>query len=318
MSLVLVAAAIAVAAPAVATSEPPDAGDAVRVVETLHGPVEVPATPERVVAISYETPWQMQAAGVRPVGVIDYSAWIDSYTTEQQAFIDGIAIVGDFGTPNYEAIAALDPDLIIGDAYEMDELAHASLSAIAPTVLVSGRDRGDWRATSTMTAEALGAIGVLEAAIADYEAEVARLRDEYVDVLAMEWIHFSLGNAESEFSIQYPTGVIGDLIFNELGATLAASVPDIETPAGYESFSKEQIGDLLGGADILVYFENPDGSVMGLIQAVIDAPLFGSLSAAQAGNVVGVCCSVTDYVTARDYLLAVEERVLAPFAAAAD
>jgi len=305
---VLVAGFPVFAAASTAPAEPTGTQE----IETVYGTVESPAEPQRVVAVSYETPWQLQAVGVTPVGILDFSPWADSFTAAQQEFIADVPTVGTFGSLNFEAIADAAPDVIIGDAYEIDDATFEQLSRIAPTVIVGGDVRGDWKLTSTMTAQAAGAADKLEQAVTDYDALLARLQDTYADVLAMPWAHFSLGDVETEFSVQYPTGATGGLLFGDLGATLAPSLPDLEPIAGYESFSTEELSTILGGAEILVHFRDPDGSVNALIQGVIDNPLFATLPAAADGHVYGVCCQVFDYVTATLYLDDVEATILEP------
>ncbi len=83
-------------------------------------------------------PWQLQAVGARPVATLDYSAYIDQFTPTQQKFIDGLSTVGVFLEVNREAVVAAAPDLIVGDAYEIDEDMFRELSKIAPTAVYSG------------------------------------------------------------------------------------------------------------------------------------------------------------------------------------
>lgn len=308
-----VIAAAATAASSVSASTEPADNDATRVIETVYGPVEVPSEPQRIVTTSYDGPRQLQAVGVMPIAAIDFSAWGDSFTDEQMDFIADADVIGTFGEPNLEAIAAVEPDLILGDSYEIDESVYELLSEIAPTVIVGSDQRGDWKLTSTMTADAVGATDALGELIETYDSTIARLQATYPDQLALGWAHFSLGD-ENGFTVQYPTGSTGNLIFNDLGATLAASLPDVQPESGFESFSNEQIVDVLGGADVLVHFRNPDGGVLPVIQDVIDQPLFASLPAADAGHVFGLCCQVSDDATATDYLLDIEEAVLIPLA----
>ncbi|MDV6276523.1 hypothetical protein R3Q06_23775 [Rhodococcus erythropolis] len=42
---------------------------------------------------------------------------------------------------NFDALAGADPDIIVGDADEVDQAAFDRLSGIAPTVIVKGAPR---------------------------------------------------------------------------------------------------------------------------------------------------------------------------------
>ena len=65
-----------------------------------------------------------------PVATLDYSAYIDQFTPTQQKFIDGLSTVGVFLEVNREAVVAAAPDLIVGDAYEIDEDMFRELSKL--------------------------------------------------------------------------------------------------------------------------------------------------------------------------------------------
>ncbi|OQM81234.1 ABC transporter substrate-binding protein [Rhodococcus sp. 66b] len=315
-SRVIAAAAVAVVGAMAVTgcssssadSEPTD----VRTVASAYGDIEVPASPERVVAASYDTPWQLMSLGVKPAAVQDYGKWISEFTPEQQAFVDGLPTIGPYGEMNFEAIAAADPDIIVGDADEVDQAAFDRLSGIAPTVIVKGESRGDWKTITTEIAEAIGKTDVLESTRTAYEENLELVRGEYADVIANnKWIHISLGDAPGAFSVQQPTGAIGNLVVNELGLAYGPGVPTNYTDAGYESYPMEQLADIMNGVTVVLYPLNADGSTNAAVQAVLDDNFFTRLPAAQAGHVFGLQSSVTDFVTANGWLNEVKTKVFA-------
>ena len=69
------------------TGPAPATGE-VRTVEGAYGPVEVPARAERIVTVSYNTPFQLQAVGREPVGAFDYSALYEQLTADQVAMLE--------------------------------------------------------------------------------------------------------------------------------------------------------------------------------------------------------------------------------------
>ncbi len=183
-SRVIAAAAVAVVGAMVVTGCSSSSADSsertnIRTVASAYGDVEVPVSPGRVVAASYDTPWQLMSLGVKPAAVQDYGKWISEFTPEQQAFVDGLPTIGLFGEMNFEAIAAADPDIIVGDADEVDQATFDRLSGIAPTVIVKGESRGDWKKITTELAEAIGKTDVLESTRTAYEENLERVRGEF-------------------------------------------------------------------------------------------------------------------------------------------
>ncbi|HEY0186677.1 MAG TPA: ABC transporter substrate-binding protein [Cellulomonas sp.] len=285
-----------------------------RTVDSYYGDVEVPADPQNIVAVSYDTPWQLMSLGVDVIGAQDYSSYASSFTEEQDEYLADASSVGTYGEIDYEAVLALAPDLIVGDAYEVDEDVYAKLSAIAPTVIVFGDDRADWKTIVDDLAAAVGAEDTLDEVSAAYDARIAELQDEYAEVLAGYTVApVTIGNQEVEFSIMYPTGVTGS-IYTELGFTYADSIPEGDFEAGYESYPYERISEILGDADVIVTPTQADGTNYPALQTLFDNELFQALPAAVAGHVYSFPLDVTDYVTALDYLDSIEQNVLSVLA----
>ncbi|MGC0366152.1 iron complex transport system substrate-binding protein [Rhodococcus sp. 27YEA15] len=306
-SAVAVAVMLAACSSSTADSESADT----RTVPSAYGDVQVPVTPERVVAVSYDTPWQLMSLDVKPVGVQDYGKWVSEFTSAQQEFVKGIPTVGPFGEINFEAVASADPDVIVGDAYEIDKESFDRLSAIAPTVIVQGHSRGDWKSVATQIADAVGKSDVLEKSSTTYDQNLDRLRSQYSQVIADNtWIHISLGDAPGSFSVQQPTGAVGNLVVNELGLSYGAGVPTDYSDGGYQSYPMEQLADIMNGVSVVLYPLNADGSTSAAVQTILDDNLFTRLPAAQAGRVFGLQGSSTDFVTADAWLNDVETTVL--------
>ena len=284
------------------------------VVDSAFGEVAVPVDPQRIAAISYDTPWQVMSLDIPVVATIDYSPWIDGYTKEQQAYIADATPVGTFGEVNFEALAGAAPDLIVGDAFEVDEATFDRLSEIAPTVIVGGGERGDWRSVTEELATALSAHDTWEASKASYEARRDEVKEQYADVMAENtWANFSLGDEAGQFSIQLPTGATGNLIVNEMGLTYGAGIPlDDEGDNGYDSYPLEQIGTILDGVSVGLTFTNPDGTTMDAIQEIIDSSFFQQLEIAKTDRVYGMVTTVTDFRSAEQWVDELVTVVLEP------
>ncbi|MEE2061063.1 ABC transporter substrate-binding protein [Rhodococcus artemisiae] len=286
-----------------------------RTVDTAYGDIEVPSDPQRVVAVSYDTPWQLAAVGVEPVAMQDYSAYASEFTAEQQELMENVSTVGAFFELNIEAVMAAEPDLIVGDVLEIDEATWVELSKIAPTAIYEGAYRGDWRAIGAGVADSVGRAGAFQESAETYESELARLQSEYAEVLERPWAAIGAGDVEGGFSVLYPGGSVGALYFDDLGASFAPGIPEEEDgEKGWMYISPELTQPVLGKAEIIVGGARPDGEFVDSLQLTTSTPLFQELPAARSGDVYSVYSTVTDYGTALAWLDAVEETVLEPLA----
>lgn len=156
-----------------AAAAPQDQDVETRVVVDAQGTeVEVPVAPQRVVALSEPTLDGVLALGVTPIGTVTGrgQASVPNYLVDRAG---DIPILGGIGQPNFEAIGAAKPDLILVDGTSvnnnqpvLDALAH-----IAPVVF-TGYAGGDWRDNLGFVADALGLAEEGEQVLADYDARV--------------------------------------------------------------------------------------------------------------------------------------------------
>lgn len=286
-----------------------------RTVSTVYGDVQVPATPQRVAAVSYDTPWQLQSLDVRPVATIDYARWSNQFTPQQMDFVADAAKIGTFAEPNFEALAAAAPDLIVGTADEIDQPTYDKLAAIAPTVIASGGSRGDWQTLTERVAEATGRTDAWKADRAAYEKLRDDTRSTYRSVIdANTWVHFSFGDDTGQFSVQLPTGSTGNLVVNEMGMKFGAGASALPDPdgRGYSSPSLEQLPTVFDGVTAALTFEQPDGTRYDGITAITDSALFRDLPVNRDGHVYYLKTVVTDYDTAQDWIREVTTNALEP------
>ena len=114
----ILAAALLAAAPALAQSV---------TVETARGPADVPQTPETVLVYDVAAVDTLDALGVTPDGVTD-RLFVD--------YLDDVAqtaeVVGTLFEPDFEAVNAMQPDLIVIGGRSSEQLEP--LSDLAPTI----------------------------------------------------------------------------------------------------------------------------------------------------------------------------------------
>src|SRR5699024_1795199 len=109
-------------------------------------------TPENVVILTNEGTEALLSMGVKPVGAVKSwlgDPWYDHIADE----MEDVEVVGMESQVNLEAIAELQPDLIIGNKMRQEEV-YEKLNAIAPTVFAETL-RGNWKINFELYAEAL-------------------------------------------------------------------------------------------------------------------------------------------------------------------
>ncbi|SFC23679.1 iron complex transport system substrate-binding protein [Alkalibacterium subtropicum] len=150
------------------------------------GDVELEEPAQKVVALEWTYAEDLLAVGVQPAGVADiegYNSWVQI----EEEFDESVVDVGTRQEPNLEAIAELEPDLIIGIKFR-HEAIQTELESIAPTVFfdpypsdetISQYD--EMESTFKEIAEAVGKRNEAEDVLADldatYEAAKARIED---------------------------------------------------------------------------------------------------------------------------------------------
>ncbi|MFT4008876.1 MAG: iron-siderophore ABC transporter substrate-binding protein [Nocardioidaceae bacterium] len=289
-----IAAILLLATAACGSSDAPAEADSTRTVQDMEGTaIAVPAHPKRVVTLSEPTLDGALALGVTPVGTVAGRG--QSTVPHYLADLAGdIPVVGNIANPDYEAIAALHPDLILVDGTSINNNAEVIgiLGEIAPTVQ-TGYAGGDWRANFALVADALNRTDQADGVVTDYEKSVAAAKKKLT------------GYAGQTFSIVRWQGGSASLILSELPAGIALSDLGLERPPAQdrrgrghsEPVSLENLGLIdadqmffgtLGGSSQ----SNPDAGgtsdVAGAQKALAQAekvPGFTALKAYQDGNI---------------------------------
>ncbi|MGY1623734.1 ABC transporter substrate-binding protein [Geodermatophilus sp. SYSU D00965] len=231
-------------------------------IENRFGTTEIPAEPQRVVTVGFNDQDFVLALGVTPVGERELLGDYDATTrpwAQDQLPAEAIPTVGGEEI-DLEAVAALEPDLIVGVYSFMDQAVYDQLSGIAPT-LAQTADYADgatpWQEQTLLTGRALGREDEAQQLVDDVEGRFEQAIDENpafagsslaVDLTGVGSGHYLLG-----------TDDLRTQFFSDLGFT----VPDTSTDVSQERL------DLLE-ADVL--------AVNGYDQATADAdPLFSAL-----------------------------------------
>ncbi|MEZ2122031.1 MULTISPECIES: ABC transporter substrate-binding protein [unclassified Corynebacterium] len=258
--------------------------------------VDVPVSPQRVIALSEPTLDGLLALGVTPAGAVAGRGQSDiaGYLREQA---QGVPLLGNVAQPNFEAIGAAKPDLILVDGTSINNNPPVieALRAIAP-VVYTGYAGGDWRINFRHIADAMNMTDAAEQVIADYDAHVAEVKALLTDY------------QDSTFSIVRWQGNSAALILKELPAGIALEDLGLHRPPNQdrrgrghsEPVSQENLRDIdadyiffgtLGGSSV----NNPaaggsadlDEARSALAQAE-EVPGFSELKAYKNGTIIPV------------------------------
>ncbi|WP_110515549.1 ABC transporter substrate-binding protein [Herpetosiphon llansteffanensis] len=273
-----VPAATEAAPTAEATTETSASGT--RSIETRYGNVEVPATPARLVTLDEGALDTAVALGIIPVGGIS-SRLTDGVAPYIADKVPGIAIVGNPGEINFEAVIAATPDLILTHN-RIDEETFKKLSAIAPTI-VPTNGIGAWKDAAGEYAAALGKTSELEAWLKEFDAKVADAKTKLA-------IKAGTTGAVIRWMPQGPL-VMGRLLpavvlIEELGLTLPQVAIDLGTDAPHtDVLSLEQLSTVDTDWLFVATF-NAEGDTA--LAGAREQAAFSQLKAEKAKQVVAV------------------------------
>ncbi|MDO9378376.1 MAG: ABC transporter substrate-binding protein [Nocardioidaceae bacterium] len=257
-----------------------------RTVRTLAGEVAVPTEVRRVVVVEGRRDLDVALALDLPVVGFPVEEDVERFDLEaplaaatQEARDAGAEELFLRGEIDLEAVAAAEPDLILGRAEDVEPVAD-QLAAIAPTIpLGSVADGGAWQDDLRLVAEATGREERADEIVAAYDARVADLRTtlagriDSVRVLPVDW---------SEEGTGVITTRLQSSVLRDLGARFASSMATAEEAGGEQLFSPEQTDVAAQDADaLLMVVDTPDE-----VAAAEADPLWARLPAVRAGRVV--------------------------------
>lgn len=245
-------------------------------VEHAMGTTKLDKTPEKVVILTNEGTEALLSMGVTPVGAVQ--SWTgDPWYEHIAEDMKDVQVVGTESEVNVEAIAALQPDLIIGNKMRQEKI-YDQLNDIAPTVFAETL-RGDWKENFELYAKALNKEEGKKV-LADYDSRIQEIKTSLGDKINQEVsiVRFMAGDVRI-----YHKDTFSGVILDQIGFARPESqnVDDFAE----KNATKERIPAMDG--DILFYFtyETGDGEASQLEKEWIEDPLFKNLKVSQDGNV---------------------------------
>lgn len=280
-------------------------------VETAFGPVEIPTRPQRAIALEGGA-GPLLGADIMPVATAD-GDYADSFLPEEYAQLKDLPIILGADGPDYEKIASLQPDLMIGfvrGGQEEDLSAEArteweKLNAIAPTVLIRSTGSAETKDATLTMSEALGDGEDARKAKEAYEAKAADIKSKHADVLARHT--FAPMDYYEEVNVYSPISWSGDML-TDAGAKLT-KVSANERNENATFLSAEQIGEV-DDATVVLHEQTVEGGPGEGAAQMQALPTFQALPAVMAGNDHGLTYFFADrYETALKGLESFEDTV---------
>jgi ABC-type Fe3+-hydroxamate transport system substrate-binding protein len=249
-------------------------------VGTAFGNVTVEEEPTRVVALGWSDAETALALGVQPVGASDWLAvggdglgeWVEAGYDEAPQLIETLE-------PSYEAIAALEPDLILDTRSAATEERHDLLSAIAPTISQLdgvGPYQTTWQQQLEMVGQALGKDEEAGALAAEVEQAFADAAAEHPEFDGAE---VAVGAYTSEGFGAYVRGDSRVAFMEQLGFQNKAAVQEVATENFFVPVAEEELPLL--DAELTVVFP-----IFVEASEFTSDPLWQSLPAVQDGRAV--------------------------------
>ena len=250
-------------------------------VGTAFGDVTVEEEPTRVVALGWSDAETALALGVQPVGASDWLAvggddglgdWVEEGYDEAPELIETME-------PSYEAIAALEPDLILDTRSDGTEERYELLSAIAPTI---GQPEGvgpyqtTWQQQLEMVGQALGRTeqaAELAAEVDQAFADAAAAHPEF------QGTEVAVGAYSSEGFGAYVRGDARVAFMEQLGFQNKAAIEDLATDNFFVPVSEEEVSLL--DAELTVVFP-----IFVESSEFTSNPLWQALPSVQGGHAV--------------------------------
>lgn len=252
-------------------------------IEHKFGTTTIPQAPQRVLSLGYNDQDPILALGVVPVAVRYWFGdpgdqiwpWAEEALGDAQPTILNMP----FGELNFEAIAALQPDLIIAVSAGIDEEEYALLSQIAPTVAQSDAYVNfgtPWQEQTRLIGRALGKEALANRLVAEMEARFAQAREAHPEFVGATAAIASPAG-EGQFFFSGPQHE-RQRVLTSLGFVLPEELAQIAGDSFYGTISGERL-DLLD-TDVLIWtVSSPEQRA-----AIESNPLYQQLAVAREGR----------------------------------
>lgn len=218
-----------------------------RTIEHTFGTTVIPTNPQRVIALGEEGMLaDLLDAGITPLAsIVNVPEELPVYISPEE--VANVELYSSSTNTSIERLAALEPDLIIGHAFFIDQIGYETLSQMAPTIAVDGSNEVE------NYIETLLALGLDEKAASDmaaFEETLAAARSELESGTSASVVVIYPGNSIAVLTDR-PRTV--PWLLRELGVTLYpdGSEDGLSVRTGRAFISLERL-DLLSGTHLFL------------------------------------------------------------------
>ncbi|OMF19279.1 hypothetical protein BK133_29925 [Paenibacillus sp. FSL H8-0548] len=233
------------------------AGEATRTITHLKGEAIVPTKIDRIVVLSAAYIDHLLTIGEKPYGVNVEVRYGGDYLAYMASELEGVQLVGSADSPNLEAIAQLEPDVILIESRTAEE-TYAQLEKIAPTIVLGTEwleyedDTTYWTQDLLKVAELYDKVEMAKEKIAELELKTAQASEKIngLENNQLAYLRVREKNLQIYAEKGHPTNT---LLYHDLGFSKTALTPDEQR----SDLSLEIIPDL--DADYVVLEVDPNG-----------------------------------------------------------
>jgi len=254
--------------------------------ESENGPVEIPASPRRIVGLA-NAPNLISLDG-NLVGV-------DEWTKKNPLFADKLASVATVSDSDLETIIELEPDLIIAGSWMNN---FDKMSEIAPTIVYTW-GKLDFLAQQLEIGKLLGKEEETQAWIDDFKNRAKsagdRIKATYGDDVTVSVFEYDMKDIYV-FGNNWARGT--EILYQEMGLTMPAKVEHDALGPGYYTLSQEVVPEYAG--DFIVLSKNKEGN-----GAFLDTEIWKNIPAVKNNRVIEIDTQSSTYSdpTTLEYLL---------------
>jgi len=267
--------------------------DPVSLVDGVGRTVELDGPAERIAVLEWQEVEDALTLCVTPVAVADpegYSTWVSAETLPA-----GVVDIGSREEPDFDALFAADPDLIVVEAFNADDEIIGQLEQYdVPVLAALGNDPadpiGNVKSVFSMIAEATGRTERARQVLDEFDAHLAQRKQDVaaVDLPTRDFLFFD-GWVEGGNLTLRP--YIDGSLFAELGKELGLnpvwndSVDESYVTGGlYADYGLAQtdIEGLVGVGDATLFYSHDDES--GYVSELEKSDIWRSLPAVKEGR----------------------------------
>ena len=249
-----------------------------RTVDHFRGSTEIPAAPQRIVALDNSFTDAVLLLEAPLVGYVDYRepGLPDYLGTTRDEFAADAKSVGKVSNASLEQIAALQPDLIIS-AEVRDGKNYEQLSAIAPTIFTETTGP-TWKDNIRLVGKALGKEDLAEQKVGAYEERAAAVGAE-INASASNPVISVVRFAGEPTARLYRTTSFSGIVLSDAGLARPQSQgPDPADPDNImQAVSTELISEAEADVIFVSTWQDPAGKSAEAAKPFLESPLWQTL-----------------------------------------